>query len=250
MKKSIPAATKPASNSSDPKIIRLTKIKQWWLPVDAESYLTLREAGVPLVRFHVDFLPALSLLTKKHHIKAKEVNFRDEILNPFLELVGTTWNKKPHCRATIGSRIMKFETLRPEAYTKAKESIPKLEDVLVKFFTRWGYNVVPVYSEARGKCKLSVEYYFDSNRLPVLPLEADVRDLPKIQLKLGFTRLTLTFGEKYVDTLIEISQGGVFAPLHSTKCLYSQISSVKPMINALMQVPDRDIHNFDNSANP
>lgn len=248
MNNAIPAATKPASKSS-PTVIRLTKIKQWWLPVDTESYLALRDAGVPLVRFPVDFLPTLSLLTKKHHIRAKEVSFRDEILAPFLELVGTTWNKKPHCRATLAARTMKFESVKPEVYTKAKESIAKLEDVLTKFFTRWGFKYLFEYSESRGKCKLNVEYYFDSTKLPVIPLETPVGDMPKIQLKLGFTRITMTFGERYVDTLIEVSQGGKFTPLHSTRCTYSQISSVKPMITALMQVPDHDIHNFDNPAN-
>jgi hypothetical protein len=228
----------------------LTKIKQWWLPVDAESYLALREAGVPLVRFHVDFLPALSLITKKHRIRAKEVSFKDEILTPFLNLVGTTWNKKQHCRATIAARSMKFETLKPEVYTKAKESITKLTDILEKFFVRWGFKYQFEYSESRGKCKLNVEYYFDSTKMPVIPLETPVTDLPKVQLKIGFTRITMTFGDRYVDTLIEVSQGGKFTPLHSTRCTYSQISSVKPMIAALMQVPDHDIHNFDNSATP
>jgi len=245
-KKPIPKATKALSRT--PKIIRLTKIRQWWLPVDAESYTILRDAGVPLIRFHVDFLPTLQLLTKKHHIRAKAVQFGPEILDPFLEMIGTTWNAKPHCKATITARQMKFETLKPEVFNKAKASILKLEDLLSKFFSRWGYNFRFDYSELRGKCKLTVEYFFDSNKIPIIPLVTDPADLPKIQLKLGFTRITMTFGEKYVDTMLEVSQGGIFQPHHSSRCLYSQISSVKPLIAALMSVPDRDIHNFDNPA--
>jgi hypothetical protein len=278
MKKSIPGVTKAPSkketkpSSKNPSLIRLTKIKQWWLPADAESYSILKDAGVPLIRFHVDFLPTLKLLTDKHHIRAKEVHFKSEIMDPFMDLMGSTWNKKPHCRATIGSRTMKFETLKPEAFAKAKESLPKLEALLAGFFTRWGFNHRFEYSESRGKCRLNVEYFFDSTKLPVIPLHTEPGTLPKIQLKLGFARLTFTFdnydsktvtlpprrGQQegvaehkigYVHLTVEVSQGGVFKPIYSNKCLYSQLSSVKPLIAALMTVPDHDIHNFDNSAN-
>lgn len=270
MKKSIPGDTKSPSRSN-PQIIRLTKIKQWYLPVDKESYTILRDAGVPLIRIPADFIPALSLLTKKHHIKAREVSFRDEILGPFLENVGTTWNKKPFCKATIGARNMKFETTKAEVYTKMKEVIPKLVEVLERFFARWGYSYTIVPSESRQKWKIDVDYFFDSNKMPIIPLATPVEEQQKIQLKIGFTRLTFTFDDfhsksvtlppllgsseqrkehriGYVHLLIEISQGGVFTPLHSTRCTYTELSSVKPLIAALMHVPNMDIHNFDNPA--
>jgi hypothetical protein len=100
-------------------------------------------------------------------------------------------------------------------------------------------------------------------------LEEAAVDLPKVQWKIGFTRITLSFdnfhsksvslppqpGQQergrehkigYVHLLVEVSQGGKYTPIHSTKCTYTELSSVKPLITALMNVPNMDEHNFDN----
>jgi hypothetical protein len=257
-----------------PTILRLARIKQWFVPADAETYLVLKRIGVPLTQFHQDFLPTLQLLTRKHSIRAKEVNFKIEILEPFLDKVGATWNKKLHCEATIQARTMKFEVLKTEGFATAKASIPKLQDVLTKFFTRWGYRSTFEYSEARGKCKLNVEYWFDPERQPIVILEEETAERPKVRFRLGNLRLTFVFDSfdsktralpmrpgsnadsrpdlayhiGYVHTLIEIRQGGSFTPLHSSKCKLSDLSSVQPLIAALIEVPNRNAHNFDVSA--
>lgn len=234
------------AQSSKPTIIHLTRIKQWYIPADTESYLTLRKAGVPLLRIHRDFLPTVGLLTKGHNIKAKEKVFKTEILDPFLDKVGASWLRKQNRRCEIQAQTMRFEAIKPESFEEAKETIPKLQKVLEDFFTRWGYGFSFDISQAKTRIRFSVEYWLDAEKLPIIPIEQDVAELPRIQLKLGFTRISMMFGDKYVDTLIEVSQGGVFNPLHSSRCLYSQISSVKPLIRALCEVPNRDVHNFDN----
>jgi len=143
---------------------------------------------------------------------------------------------------------MRFDAVKPESIAEAEEVIPKLQQVLEAFFARWGYGVTFELSKVKTRIRLNVEYWFDNNRMPILEVEQDVAELPRIQLKLGFTRISLSLGQKYVDTLIEISQGGVFKPLHSSRCLYSQISSVQPLIKALCSVVNHDVHNFDNSV--
>jgi hypothetical protein len=230
------------------KIIKLTRIKQWYIPADTESYLVLRDAGVPLLRIHRDFLPTVGLLTKNHNIKAKEVSFKDEILDPFLDKVGKSWLRQENRRCEITGTHMRFDAVRPESFKSAEETIPKLQKVLEDFFTRWGYGFSVEMSQVKTRIRFNVEYWLDAERLPVIPIEQDVAELPRIQLKLGFTRINLSFGTKYVDTLIEISQGGVFKPLHTSRCLYSQISSVKPLIHALCGVPNRDPLNLENPA--
>ena len=242
-------SVQPASKTGHKKQpVRLTRIKQWYLPADAESYTALKEIGRPLTRIHINFMPAVKLLANKHKLRGTEVSFKDEILDPFLDKVGTAWNSKEFFKASIGNRTMKFETLKPEVLDKAKRWVPQMEEKLRAFFQRWGYSSTFDYSESRGRCKLNVEYWYDSQKLPIVVLEEEPKPLPKIQLKLGFTRITLQFGTKYIDTAIEISQGGNFTPLHTTRCLYSQVSSVRPMLNALMSVLDKDEHNFDNTA--
>lgn len=243
--KTDPTATKAVSKKTT--VIKLTRIKNWYLPVDAESYQTLKRAGVAATRLDEKFLPAISLVAKKHKFKAQSVDFRSEIFDPLMDKIATTWSKKLHCRCTIGSRNMKFESTKAEVYDQAKESLGKLSNILSDFFERWGFNNRIEYSENKGKCKLSVEYWYDGARLPVVVLEEAPQDLQKIQLKLGFMRLTFSFGDRFIDTLIETSKGGRFEPYYSTKCLYSQVSNVMPAITGLMQILDKDQHNFDNS---
>lgn len=234
------------TNKSKATLIYLTRIKQWYIPADTESYLALRAAGVPLLRIHRDFLPTVGLLTKKHNIKAKERNFKTDILDPFLDKVGASWLRRENRRCEIQATTMRFEAIKPEAFDEAKETIPKLQKVLEDFFSRWGYRCSFEFSQVRSKIRFNVEYRLDAEKLPIIPIEQDVAALPRIQLKLGFTRISMMFGDKYVDTLIEVSQGGVFKPLHSSRCLYSQISTVKPLIMALANVPNKDVHNSDN----
>lgn len=260
------------SKSDEPTLIHLTRIKQWYIPADAESYLTLRKAGVALTRFHQDFLPTLKMLTRGKNIRGKEIDFRKEIMAPYFDKIGATWNRKPHCDCTIGSKTMVFETLKADSLTIAKASIPKLQDILTKFFQRWGYRSTFEYSELRGKCKLNVEYWFDPERQPIVILEEEPEELnQKVQFKLGNLRLTFTFdnfesrtvisrgGKRsnddarppkdyhigYVHTLVEISQGGKFVPVQSSRCTWSQLSSVKPLITALMDVPNHQPNNFN-----
>jgi hypothetical protein len=268
--KSTSEAKKP---SKEDKIIRLTRIKQWYIPADSESYLVLRGAGVALNRFHQDFLPTLKLLTASHGIRGREVNFKDEILSPFLDKVGRAWKKKEHCDCTLGAKTLVFESVKADGFAIAKATIPKLQDVLSKFFARWGYRVTFDYSEHRGKCKLNVEYWFDPERQPIVILEEEADDKPKVQFRLGNLRFTFVFDQYdskttshplrptqhpesrpdktydigYVHTMIEISQGGTFTPLHTSRCTYAQLSSVKPLIKALMEVPNHHASNFDES---
>lgn len=269
------AVTKTATPKKSPvivpSIIRLTRIKNFYIPVDAESYRIMRDAGVPLLQIHTDFLPTLAPLLKKRKVRAREVHFRDEILNPFLEKVADRWNKKPNCKATIGTRTMVFQTTSAMAYAAARESLPKLEQVLIRFFQQYGYRTTFTPSEQRGKLKLVVDYWFDATKMPIITLEGEVQESKPVYWKIGFTRLGFKFdnfhtttisGEKdkitgvaekihkigYVHLTVEVSQGGVFKAIHSTRCTFTELSSVKPLMVALMNVPNLDPHNFDNQA--
>jgi hypothetical protein len=235
-------------NSSDKKykIIRLTKIRQWYLPVDAESYNILKDAGVAMLRIHENFLPTIGLLTKKRKIKARSVPFNESILHPYLDELGSRWQAKEFRKATINASVLKFETTHASIHAKSKEVIEKLEASLRRFFTRWGYAAMFEYSESRGKCKLHVTYKYDSTKLPVIPLVEDSTSLPTITLELGHIRVRLTMGMKYVETNISEATGNSWTSVRTSRCLYSQISDVRPFINALMRVTDNDPHNFDN----
>lgn len=229
-----------------PSVIRLTRIKQWYLPVDAESYMTLRSVGVPLVRIATDFMPTLQLITRSNNIRGKEVSFTHEILDPFLAKVGEQWLKGQDRKCTIKARSMMFETTHARGLEKAREARPKLQDCLERFFTRWGYRSTITNSEHRGKVRLHVEYWYDAKVLPVVPLEKDQAEVPEAVLTLGFTKIGLKLLPREIALTISVSQGGNFVPLHTTRCLYTQASDVRRFIAALMDIPNHEPTNFDN----
>jgi len=268
-----PAATKPASEEvqQEPKELRLTRIKQWYFPVDLESYKLMKSLGIPLLRIHHDFLPTLRLVTKPKGIKGIEVPFQEEILDPFIESLVRTWKKK-YGTCIVDGSSMSFIAKDPEKIKAAEEAAPKLEGLLYDFFSRWGYtHTVQVSKSASGKrLKVQVDFKFDPSRMPIMNLESQVDAPPKVQLKLGLMRLTFTFDNPkgkivlgraapgverppkyiepgYVHTLVEISQGGSWTPYHSSKCTITQLSNVLPLVNALMNVRNLDPHNEDNS---
>lgn len=232
--------------TSKQQIITLTKVRQFYLPVDAESYKILRSAGVPLIRIHENFIPTLSLITKSKKIKAQLVDFHETILNPYLDELGTRWQKKDHRTATLNASVLKFETNHASIYQASKEPLEKVEASLRRFFTRWGYSASFETSENRGKRKLHVSYKHDSNRSPIIHMVEDPTSVPTIKLEIGFVRISLTMLENEVETNISIATGGTWTSVQTTRCLYTQISDVRPFITALMKIPDHDPHNFDN----
>ncbi len=232
--------------TNDRQIVRLTRIKQWYMPVDADSYKIMRTAGVSLLRIHTDLMPTIKALTRKLNIRSESVDFQDAIMNPHLDKLSELWRKKANRTSTITSTVLKFETTHKDAYDAGKIALPKLEEALRRFFARWGYSASYEISESRHKLLLHVRYKYDSSRSPILSLVEDKELLPQIKLDLGFIRLTLTPGQKDVEVNVSQAHGSTWQTVATTTCLYDQVSDVRPMINALMGVIDKDQHNADN----
>ena len=233
-------------NSKEAKQVTLTKIRQWYLPVDAQSYNNLKAAGIPLVRIHENFIPTLKLLSKSAKLVFNAVDFNGTILHPYLDELGTRWQKKDHRTVTINASVLKFETTHASAREQALEPLEKIEASLRRFFTRWGYGATFERSENRGKHLLHVKYKHDSSKPPVIPFVEDATSLPKISLELGFLRIQISMGEKEIETNISVATGPGWTSIQTSRCLYSQVSDVRPMLTALMSVVNKDHHNGDN----
>jgi hypothetical protein len=234
------------NSTSNNKICTFTKIKAWYMPVDAETYKLMKAADAPLTRVHENMMPTLLMLLKSRKLRAKAIDFNEALLNPYLDELGRRWQKKPHRKATITSSVLKFETEHASAAELAREAIPKLETSLRRFFQRWGFVAEFQTSEHRGKIKFHVSYKFDSNKMPIIPLVEEPESLPQIRLNLGYVRLTLTLGSKEVETNIALAAGTDWNSIHTSRCLYSQISDVRAMIGALAGIVSKDEHNGDN----
>lgn len=229
--------------------LSLTKIKQWYLPFDAETYKIMRDQlGLPVTRIHQNLFPILHAAAKKHKMEIRGINFIDDILNPYLDKLGTTWLKREHRTATLNGSVLKFETTNSKVKEQGVLAINKLEGSLRRFFERWGYKAVFEYSEARGKCKLHVKYKFNSEQMQVIPLVEPNEALPTVRLKLGFVKLTLILGPKSVEVNYAIAAGTGWTSMHTSTCLYSQISDVRPMMRALVDVTNREPYNDEISV--
>lgn len=229
--------------------VKLTKIKQWLFPVDIESYNNLLALGVPLVRIHEVFLPTLSLLNagKEKKVRSEFIDFKEEILHPFLDKLGGLWQKKSWRKASISTSSMEFVSNDSSMLEDSKKKLEEVEATLRRFFERWGYSFTFAYSEKRGKAKLAVTYRYTGTVQPVIP-EVDAPDsLPTISLKVGFYKVSFTPGVKYVDFNISVSAGTQWSSLATSRCLYSEISDVRPMVRMLMGIPNKAPENFDYS---
>lgn len=231
--------------SKEKNQLRLTKIKQWYIPADTPTYLVLRRCGIPLTRIHQNFLPTLKLLTKKHHLNGVLVDFHKEILDPFLDRLGEVWLKKEKCTCKLTATKMVFVSTNVDDMPLIKESLVKLEGILVNFFDRWGYKTSIAFSEKTGRCKLVVEYWYDSKKIPKIPIAEVTEELPKLQMVLGFSRLTLQCGPRFLEFTLEISQGGTFQVLHRSRCTYEEVKTIKPFMAGLMHIVNKDPDSLD-----
>lgn len=229
-------------------VVKLTKIKSYYFPVDADDYKLLRSHGIPVIKIHENLMPTLGLLFQKHKIKPQSVSFNDTILDPYLDRIGAAWQSKEHRVATITKSVMKFETTKASIQAESREALHKLEVSLRRFFTRWGFFATFELSESRGKLKLHVNYRFDPERDPIIPLVEDATSLPSVKLDFGFVRITLTLMKKEVEINVASAAGSEWKSMHTSRCLYSQITDVRPMLAALVSIVNHDQHNSDNKA--
>lgn len=246
----------------------LVKNRQHYIVRDSAAYAILRSIGVPMLRIHQDFLPIVQEFLGNREIEVETTEFKTAVFEPWLEKTTGTWGRKygtvkveGDSRAGtisfLASCKRDVDPTTDEKLQQTKVAVDKLTEIITQFFQRWGYRVEIVYSEKIGgtKIKLHVEYRFDVERMPIVPLETPVQELKEYIIKFGFARVVLQFDEPkagkdiaYVHVRFEVSQGGTWAPVHTSRCTPTQISTVLPMMNALMKVRALDVHNADNEA--
>lgn len=236
-------STHPQSQS----IIDLVRIKSWYIPADAMAYQALKAASVPLLIFHKEFLPTLQLATKRHGIRARQRTW-DEVFGERMDKVGGAWLAKKGRTCKITEAKLTFLASANESNRKA---IAALEASLAKFFARWSFRYYPVFSEAVDRYKLVVEFRFDPELGPIVPvIPVDVKK--EYELQLGFTKLKLTFYDKPSE---DVKVRGMIAPLvlmevftqtgntwhatHTSTCKPQQIGDVGKFIPGVAELFNR-----------
>jgi len=190
-------------------VIELVRIKSWYIPANAEAYLSLKAASVPLLIFHKDFLPTLQLAARKHGLRAQETTWT-ELFASHMDKVGAQWKSQVDRSCKITDTKLIFTA---KATARNRKAVAALEASLCKFFARWAFRYRPTFSETFDRYKLVVEFKFDPELPPVVPvMPAEVKR--EHELVLGFTKLKLTFFDKPTD---ELRARGMIAPLVMTE---------------------------------
>jgi hypothetical protein len=241
--------------SQNTQVVNFVRIKSWYIPADAESYLLLKSVNFPLCKVSTSMLPALQLAMQPKGIRAKAESFADSVLHPYFDKLGEVWHSKEGRKCKITDNKMSFHA---PSTKKNKEAIRKLDDSLTRFFARWGFSYAPVYSDdGNGKCKLTVEFRFDQNKTPVIPT-VDTTPPDCVEFILGFTKLKITFGRRreanpYGERqshLIVAKQVGVpfhllevynqagadWVMVHSSTFVDNTVGDVKPWLETMAQL--------------
>jgi hypothetical protein len=203
---------------------------------------------VPLIRFHSALFPTIQFLLTKKKIKVTVESFKDTVLEPYLDKLGAAWIAGRHRECTITQKTMTFVTTDKALKDKAPELFDKLDKSLRAFFERWGFTFAIEVSSLRGKFKMHVSYRYNSDKQPVIPLIEEVAAIAPVTINLGNVRLQLSLGKTEMEVKVSQAAGSGWAPLVTSQCKYSQISDIRPMLNALLQIPSKAIDNFDITA--
>lgn len=215
-------------------VIDLVRIKSWYIPGSAQAYAAMKAASVPLLIFPKDFLPTLHLATRRLGAVTTESSWSD-LFGSTMDKIGAQWKSKPGrtCRITDTKLVFVCDT--SDANRKA---VAALEAGLRKFFARWAFRYNPEFSENATKFKLVVNFKFDPELTPVVPVvEPELQR--EYELQLGFTKVKLTFFDKRPNeprfshliaplVLLEIftQAGSEWVSVFSSTCKPAQIGDV------------------------
>lgn len=246
------------------QIANIVRIGERFIIADKDSYNLLRASSLPATSIPVGMLDSAKTLLAYKGIDFNEQDFDTEFLAPFIKRARASWGAKGEAFTSqfqAGMLILDATSTGAEA---ARQMAPKIESVMAKFFSRWGFRQAFDVSESRGKVRISVEYSVDAKARPVIELEKDARDLEKFELELGGFKIGLSMDDPrgriessgngknvhigYVHVDISIKQGGTFVPYQSGRCTYGEVSSVLPMIAALVQIAEQQPDNYTKLA--
>lgn len=237
---------KSEKTQQDPKILKLVRIKSWYVPEDDATYKLLRSIRLPLLKINKSFLPVIKLKTGPLGIRATSRDF-SEILNERLDRVGTQWKSKPGRACKLTESRLSFSAPCSDQNRKA---IAQIEASFAKFCLRWGHRYAPSYSESGDRLKLVLDYSFDPDRNPVIESGADdMKD--SFELELGFTKLKLTFMDKapklvgsrqlppgiHLEVLTKM--GTEWKSQHTSMFVSQQIGDLSQFIVAFSKLSDR-----------
>jgi hypothetical protein len=246
------------------QIVNIVRIGERFIVADKNSYDILRASSFPATAIPAAMLESAKTLLTYKGVEFNEQDFEQEFLLPFIKRARASWGAKGDAFTSQFQAGMLVMDAAQAGADAARQMAPKVEAVIAKFFSRWGFKHTFEVSESRGKVRIGVEYSADSKARPVIELERDSKDLQKFEIEFGGFKIGLSMDDPrgriesngngkdvhigYVHVDLSIKQGGTFMPYHSGRCTYGEVSSVLPMIAALVQIAEHQPNNFTKPA--
>jgi hypothetical protein len=243
---------------------QIVNIGERFIVADKKSYDILRASSFPATAIPAAMLESAKTLLTYKGVEFNEQDFEQEFLLPFIKRARASWGAKGDAFTSQFQAGMLVMDAAQAGADAARQMAPKVEAVIAKFFSRWGFKHTFEVSESRGKVRIGVEYSADSKARPVIELERDSKDLQKFEIEFGGFKIGLSMDDPrgriesngngkdvhigYVHVDLSIKQGGTFMPYHSGRCTYGEVSSVLPMIAALVQIAEHQPNNFTKPA--
>lgn len=226
-----------------PRLLRLIKIRQWYLPYDREAYQVVQDCGLNMLKIHEDFLPTLMTLASKLGVEARHQSWR-KLFNKYMDKVGAAWLSRAGRKCKLTEQGLVFSGPLDDLNKRVTD---RLDKALAAFFDRWGFSYDPQYSEKGNRFKLAVTFSFRGN--PVIGLAPEPNSVHESVL--GWTKIRVTF---YNDTrildrnhpmknkppqiMLEVftRNGTEWRLAHSQKMVSVEVDDLRPLLAAFAKM--------------
>lgn len=246
------------------QIANIVRVGERFIVADKDSYNLLRLSFFPATVIPEAMMDTARTLLAYKGVEFKEQDFESDVLLPFIKRARASWGSKHEAFTSQHQSGMLILDSASSGAETARAIAPKIESIMASFFRRWGFKHAFEISESRGKVRIGIEYSVDPKSKPVIELEKNVKELPKFELELGGFKISLALDDPkgriesngnskdvhigYVHVDLSIKQGGRYVPYHSGRCTYGEVSSVAPMMVALMQIAENHPENINKKA--
>ena len=242
----------------------IVRVGERFIVADKDSYDLLRLSFFPATVIPLAMMDTARTLLGYKGVEFKEQDFENDILLPFIKRARASWGSKGEAFTSQHQPGMLILDAAASGAETARTMAPKIESIMATFFRRWGFHQNFEVSESRGKVRIGIEYSIDPKSKPVIELEKDVKELPKYEIEFGGFKISLALDDPkgrietngnskdvhigYVHVDLSIKQGGRYTPYQSGRCTYGEVSSVAPMMVALMQIAENHPDNINKKA--
>jgi hypothetical protein len=145
-------------------MITLVRNRQWLIPYTDDDMKVLLTLNLRLTKYDVDYLPTLRLIAKAKKEQVQILDFNKVVFDPMLNKLEKFWSKDDQVLKLEHNRI---KLIGPNNSQTVKR-LQNIENKLLAFFERWGFDFEFIPSESKTKAMLTIDYILSKEKLPVI----------------------------------------------------------------------------------